>query len=124
MKKLLLLFLVVPTFLFADVIKDYKKEYPHLNKFKVESNIHVKLKKMYVHEVKIILKSYTQYCFIAQGKKDFHFQIIEKSGNMWEGMFSRNNKLISLENIMEGGIYTIKIYSFDDNDIWVYWGEY
>lgn len=124
MKKYTICLLFLPSLLFSNVIKDYQKEYPYLNNFKVESKIEFKIKQNHEYTFKIILRKNTQYCFIGQGKNDFHFQIIEPSGNGWEGIFSRCGKIISLENIMDGGVYTIKIHSFSDNYIKIYWGEY
>ena len=124
MKKFIVILLLLPSFLFADVIKDYQKQYSYLNTFKVESSAVCDMQTGETQEVKVILRKFTQYCFIAQGTSDFHFQIIEASGNTWEGIFSRGNKMISLENVMDGGIYTIKIYSFSRNRVKLYWGEY
>jgi hypothetical protein len=127
MKKYIMVLLLLPTLLRADVIKDYQKEYSYLNKFKVESSIKFKIRAGHEYTFKVLLRQHTQYCFMAQGDKDFHFQIIENSGitaSGWEGLFSRNSRVIALENIQYVQTYTIKVYSFTDNYIQMYWGEY
>ena len=112
MKKIIImLLLILPSFLFA---QDFNQS--GQVKFKVRSN--------HYYEFQVTLKKNTQYCFKLTGDSIFNFRIIESSGNEWELHISDNKEIIVWENIMDAGVYTIRIYSVSNNNIEMKWGEY
>jgi len=117
MKKLLLLWVFLPTLLSS--AQDFNQEGQVT--FKVRSN--------HYYEFQIPLRANTQYFFKLKGESIFNFRIIEPSGNEWEikrssFMDTNNHELIVWENIYEKGYYTIRIYSITSNKIKMIWGEY
>jgi len=112
MKKLIMLWLIIPNILFA---QDYFSKEGEV-KFKVRSN--------HYYEFQIALRGNTQYFFKVNGENIFNFRMIEPSGNEWQLHISDNNEMMVWENIMDKGTYTIRIYSVADNNIKMIWGEY
>ena len=125
MKKLIFIFILIPTFLFAsDVAQDYKYTYRCLDNYQVESFTEFNIKAFHFYELKVKLKSNTQYCFILSGIDSFHVQFIEPSGNKWGMHDSENNRMIIFENIMDKGEYIIWVYSNTNNRLKLFYGEY
>lgn len=118
MKKLLLtVFILVSTIVYS---QDF---------FTQEGQVVFKVKSNHYYTFKVSLKANTQYMFKLNGESLFNFKLIEPSGNEGElqrshFMGSNKSELIVMENIMEKGIYIIKIYSISDNVINMVWGEY
>lgn len=110
MKQLILILLLVPNLLFS--------EEKYLS-FKVNSN--------HYYEFQLKLKEHTRYYFRLKGEGVFNFRIVESSGNEWPLYIANplnGNKLIVWDNILDGGVYTIRIYSVADNRIQMTYGDY
>ena len=75
MKKYIILFIFLPVFLFADIIDEYKHQYSFLKTFKKEGFTKISIKKNQDYEFKVALRKNIKYCFITQGKNEFHIQI-------------------------------------------------
>jgi len=84
--------------------------------FKVKSN--------HYYEFHVKLRENSQYLFKLNGESVFNFRMIEMSGNEWQLHISENNEINLRENIMDGGVYKIRIYSVADNNICLIWEEY
>ena len=105
---LLLIFLIIPIFAFTQQEGQIK--------FKVRSN--------HYYEFEIPLRGNTQYYFKLKGQSLFTFRIVEPSCNEWSLHISDNNEIHLKENIMDKGVYTIRVYSIADNYIIMEYGEY
>jgi hypothetical protein len=113
MKKFIVFLMLIPSFLFP---QDY---------FSQEGEIVFKVKSNHYYEFKVHLKgNASQYFFKLKGESVFNFQIIEQSGNEWSVHVSDNNEIMVWENIMDKGVYTIRVYSIADNRIKMVWGLY
>jgi len=66
----------------------------------------------------------TQYLFKLTGESIFSIQIIEPSGNKWDIHVSDNNEIMVWENIMDEGIYEIRVFTVTKNKVKFIWGEY
>ena len=106
-------------------INKYKKQYSYINDYKQQGRIIFLIRANHYYEFKINLKK-GQYLFILKGEDGFKHSIIEPSGYEYEIIKSNflDNEVIRFENIMEKGIYKIKIYSDVDNTIEMIYGIY
>ena len=101
--------------------------YPSLLKaqdFNQEGQVNFKVRSNHYYEYSIKLRANTQYFFKLTGESIFNFKLIEQSGNEWQLHVSDNNEIMVMENIMDKGIYIVRIYTVADNNINMIWGEY
>ena len=125
MKKLLILFLMLPCISFADFnIYKYQKEYWYLNNYKQINNTKFIVKAKYPYYYKLKLDS-KQYVFFLNSKDVYKMSIIEPSGYEYPKMFSTvEGEIVRFENIMDKGEYIIKIYSDKNIVVEFYYGTY
>jgi hypothetical protein len=98
-----------------------------ISSYSQEGKVVFKIKANYYYTFHIKLRgNCTQYLFRLKGTDRFNFRIIEPSGNEWQLHISDvlDNKIFLKENILDKGVYTIRVYSVADNFIEMEYNEY
>ena len=131
MKKFFLLLFLIPSILcckntkLSEFIQEMKLSAPNnmLQNLRIVEHRTIHLTKNKEKTIKVYFDE-NQYAFFGVGDKDFSFQIVEPSGNIWRPCLSDDNYLHTCENIMDKGTYTVVFKSKENNLINFAWGYY